>query len=81
MNRHVLLFHSGLIALHFIFSQIDYLAHDGPSNSLPVYSDFLTCVSTVPGFTSIRHTQDGSWFIQTLCEKLGNLARAWVFMQ
>ncbi|XP_031621355.1 caspase-8 [Contarinia nasturtii] len=53
---------------------IGYLAHDGPSNTLPVFSDFLTCISTVPGFTSIRHTEHGSWFIQTLCDKIKQFA-------
>lgn len=50
--------------------QVDSLRHDGPTQSLPAYSDTLTCISTVPGFTSIRHIEQGSWFIQTLCSKL-----------
>lgn len=54
--------------------QIDFLAHDGPQSRLPVYSDLLTCVSSVPGFSSFRHTGTGSWFIQTLCEKIQQLS-------
>lgn len=55
--------------------QIDPLRHDGPPTpSLPAFSDTLTCISTVPGFTSIRHIEQGSWFIQTLCAKLRELA-------
>lgn len=53
----------------------DFLQDDGPTScSLPIYSDLLTCISTVPGFTSIRHTENGSWFIQTLCKKINELA-------
>lgn len=55
-----------------ILMQIDYLQHDGPS--LPIFSDLLTCISSVPGHTSIRHTEEGSWFIQVLCRKITELA-------
>lgn len=53
--------------------QATTLEEDGPHN-LPIYSDILTCVSSVAGFTSFRDTQKGSWFIQTLCKKLNELS-------
>ncbi|XP_073716896.1 caspase-22 [Misgurnus anguillicaudatus] len=33
-------------------------------------SDFLTVMSTVDGFYSLRNSMSGSWFIQTLCKHL-----------
>lgn len=51
------------------------LAVDGPSaRNSPAYSDLLVCVSAVPGFTSFRDTERGSWFIQTLCKKIKELS-------
>lgn len=50
------------------------LCHDGPTMSLPAYSDLIRCGSTVPGHTSFRHTEDGSWYIQTLCKTLNEFA-------
>lgn len=35
---------------------------------LPTYHDFLISHNTLPGFTSSRSPQEGSWFIQTLLE-------------
>uniref|UniRef100_A0A1B0D025 Uncharacterized protein n=1 Tax=Phlebotomus papatasi TaxID=29031 RepID=A0A1B0D025_PHLPP len=42
------------------------LARDGPSRM----GNLITAWSTVEGYTSIRHTIEGTWFIQTLCAKL-----------
>lgn len=53
---------------------INHLATDGNESSRPAYCDLLTCVASVKGFTAMRHTEDGSWFIQTLCEKIAELA-------
>lgn len=51
------------------------LAMDGPSaRNSPAYSDLLVCVSAVPGFTSFRDTERGSWFIQIMCKKINELA-------
>lgn len=51
------------------------LQTDGPSaRNSPAYSDLLVCVSAVPGFTSFRDTERGSWFIQTLCKKIQELS-------
>lgn len=36
----------------------------------PTMADFLIVNSTVPGYASIRHTGNGSWFIQTLVDVL-----------
>ena len=32
------------------------------------YSDMLIARSTIPGFASIRNSQQGSWFIQDICK-------------
>lgn len=53
---------------------INHLATDGNESSKPAYCDLLVCVATVKGFTSMRHTEMGSWYIQTLCEKIIELA-------
>lgn len=53
---------------------IYHLATDAHESSKPAYCDLLTCVASVKGFTSIRHTELGSWFIQTLCQKIVELA-------
>ena len=38
--------------------------------TLPNHADFLVARSTTPGFVSYRNTEDGSHFIQALCEVL-----------
>ncbi|XP_075036226.1 caspase-8-like isoform X2 [Mixophyes fleayi] len=38
--------------------------------SIPNHADFLVGMSTVDGYYSFRHTQRGSWYIQTLCKNL-----------
>lgn len=53
---------------------IYHLATDADESSKPAFCDILTCVASVKGFTSIRHTELGSWFIQTLCQKIVELA-------
>lgn len=55
-----------------MFSQLT-LEHDGPAKSIPIQQDFLTGISTVPGFASFRHKDNGSWYIQTLCQKVEEL--------
>ncbi|TRY84916.1 hypothetical protein DNTS_004016 [Danionella cerebrum] len=47
---------------------------DGPVR-IPVEADFLYAYSTVPGYYSWRNTMTGSWFIQSLCEMLGNYGK------
>ncbi|KAM9850171.1 caspase-3-like isoform 1-T2 [Aulostomus maculatus] len=40
------------------------------SDRIPVEADFLYAYSTAPGYYSWRNTQNGSWFMQSLCELL-----------
>ncbi|KAM9833389.1 caspase-3-like [Syngnathus typhle] len=40
------------------------------SEKIPVEADFLYAYSTAPGYYSWRNTQNGSWFMQALCEML-----------
>ncbi|XP_068570326.1 caspase-3-like [Cebidichthys violaceus] len=40
------------------------------SERIPVEADFLYAYSTAPGYYSWRNTQNGSWFMQSLCEML-----------
>ncbi|EFX71181.1 hypothetical protein DAPPUDRAFT_309162 [Daphnia pulex] len=35
--------------------------------SIPTLADFMIAYSTVPGYASWRNTENGSWFIQSLC--------------
>lgn len=49
---------------------------DGPTLSTisgSLYADFLTFWSTIEGFASVRHIDNGSWFIQELVEKIREL--------
>jgi caspase 8 len=47
---------------------------DGPAQSTiisgSVFADFLTFWSTIEGFASVRHIDNGSWFIQELVRKV-----------
>ncbi|XP_055015129.1 caspase-3-like isoform X2 [Boleophthalmus pectinirostris] len=43
---------------------------DPSTDRIPVEADFLYAYSTAPGYYSWRNTQNGSWFIQSLCEIL-----------
>ncbi|XP_075992561.1 caspase-1-like [Anticarsia gemmatalis] len=40
----------------------------------PTYPDILLALSTVAGYYSWRNSENGSWFIQSLCEKLAERA-------
>lgn len=49
--------------------------YDGPCSSREakngsMFADFFTFWSTVEGFASIRHPEDGSWFIQEIINKI-----------
>uniref|UniRef100_K7F8C7 Caspase 10 n=1 Tax=Pelodiscus sinensis TaxID=13735 RepID=K7F8C7_PELSI len=41
-----------------------------PSESIPEEADFLLGMATVDGYASFRHIQQGTWYIQALCNKL-----------
>lgn len=51
--------------------------HDGPVQSFlasgSVFADFLTFWSTIEGFASVRHIDNGSWFIQEFVKKIREL--------
>ncbi|XP_037036990.1 caspase-8-like isoform X2 [Bradysia coprophila] len=48
-----------------------YLAPDGEVvKTVPMNCDFCVAKSTIPGFSSIRHMVEGSWFIQILCDTI-----------
>lgn len=54
------------------------LEHDGPTLSTfvtsgSVYADFLIFWSTIEGFASVRHVDNGSWFIQEVVKKIREL--------
>ncbi|XP_057366928.1 caspase-1-like isoform X2 [Daphnia carinata] len=36
--------------------------------SIPTMADFMMAYSTIPGYVSWRNTENGSWFIEALCE-------------
>ncbi|KAM8719906.1 hypothetical protein ACLKA7_006029 [Drosophila subpalustris] len=38
------------------------------------HANMVVAMSTVPGFVALRHSVNGSWFIQTLCETVKELA-------
>lgn len=53
------------------------LAFDGPTMTkqkyekfAAIFADYLLFRSTTTGFKSIRHEDNGSWFIQTLCDAI-----------
>ena len=37
---------------------------------IPAEADFLVAMATVEKYQAVRHTVNGSWFIQSLCEQL-----------
>ncbi|XP_076646994.1 caspase-8 Dredd [Halictus rubicundus] len=47
------------------------LTTDGPTNcnisNILAYRNFCIFMSTIQGFVSVRHKEEGSWFIQELC--------------
>jgi hypothetical protein len=48
---------------------------------IPMEADFLMCYSTVAGFYSWRNSQNGSWFIQSLCAIFDEYAEELEVMQ
>lgn len=44
-----------------------------PRETIPVGADYLVAMATVPGYVSFREKVRGTWFIQSLCEKLKQL--------
>ncbi|CAL8332870.1 unnamed protein product [Boreogadus saida] len=64
----------------------DHTQTDGPSSTgdlcsdaveelIPTTADFLTAMATTPSYVSIRVVGQGSWFIQSLCQKLVKLVQ------
>lgn len=49
---------------------IEYDADLTAEYNVPRHPDFLIAYSTIPGFLSWRSPQNGSWFIQALCDEL-----------
>ncbi|XP_032715977.1 LOW QUALITY PROTEIN: caspase-10 [Lontra canadensis] len=41
--------------------------------SIPDEADFLLGMATVPGYLAVRHVENGSWYIQSLCNHLKSL--------
>ncbi|XP_071313156.1 caspase-3-like [Trachinotus anak] len=54
---------------------------DQTSERIPVEADFLYAYSTAPGYYSWRNTQNGSWFMQALCEMLEHYSGELELMQ
>lgn len=44
-------------------------------NKIPMEADFLVAYSTIAGFYSWRNSQNGSWFVQSLCHVLNERGR------
>jgi caspase 7 len=61
-----------------ILSHSDAAPDDGPKRSIdedsihdpPAFKDFLVIRSNVPNYKSYRSPQNGSWFMQDLCQEL-----------
>lgn len=49
--------------------------HEHPPlvNGVPNEADFLLGLATVPGYVAYRHSLEGSWYIQSLCNHLKDL--------
>ncbi|XP_051160538.1 uncharacterized protein LOC127281088 [Leptopilina boulardi] len=47
---------------------------DSGSDKIPTHADFLFAYSTFPEFSSWRNIEEGSWYIQSLCEILDDHA-------
>lgn len=58
---------------------IPKLEFDGPNASVltegSVHADFLIFWSTIEGFASVRHIENGSWFIQELVKKIREMQK------
>ncbi|XP_044267938.1 caspase-8 [Tribolium madens] len=57
---------------------------DGPTSSpvkesVPPIADLFTFWATVPGYGAIRNKKTGSWFIQSLCDKMKQLGDKYHF--
>ncbi|XP_033349218.1 caspase-8-like [Bombus vosnesenskii] len=56
--------------------EVSHLVTDGPLNcevsSILPYKNFCIFMSTMQGFISVRHKEEGSWFIQEFCNILQN---------
>ncbi|KAJ4451912.1 hypothetical protein ANN_03390, partial [Periplaneta americana] len=50
----------------------DVLETDNKNSSytIPIYADFLMAYSTIKNYRAYRHAEQGSWFIQALCQEL-----------
>ncbi|KAM8727071.1 caspase-8-like [Acanthopagrus schlegelii] len=48
----------------------DLEADDSQSLYIPEEADFLVAIATVEDYKSFRHIEDGSWFIQSVCQQL-----------
>ncbi|XP_061107233.1 caspase-7-like [Conger conger] len=54
---------------------------DESPTRIPVEADFLYAYSTAPGYYAWRDTQNGSWFIQSLCSILDEFGKQLEIMQ
>lgn len=54
---------------------------ESSTDRIPVEADFLYAYSTAPGYYSWRNTANGSWFIQSLCDKMLQFGRQLEIMQ
>ncbi|XP_030031595.2 caspase-7 [Manduca sexta] len=50
------------------------LIYDTEPYTLPVEADMLVVHSSYVGNRAVRHQREGSWFIQTLCKKINEMA-------
>lgn len=48
----------------------DLQADDSQSLSIPEEADVLVAMATVEDHVAFRHTTDGSWFVQSVCQQL-----------
>ncbi|XP_029013413.1 caspase-6-like [Betta splendens] len=53
----------------------------GAVYTLPAAADFIMCYSVAEGYYSYRHTLEGSWYIQDLCELLQKYGDSLEFTQ
>ncbi|XP_062972250.1 caspase-10 isoform X2 [Elgaria multicarinata webbii] len=47
-----------------------YASSQQLTSSIPAEADFLLGMATVDGYLSFRHVQQGTWYIQALCDNL-----------
>lgn len=60
------------IGLDYYNNEIGRVNCNSESYTIPAFADFLLAYSTIPGFVSYRDTEDGTWYIQSLCKELEN---------